>query len=281
MSDHQDQRVSTYRKPFDWNRLVFNIFLVIVLFILLVPILIVIFSSFSGKDHLSWPFTDLTFRWYIEVLNRPLWVKTFINSLITAGLTTFFSLVLATPAAFALSKRTDKREVRFLSSFITWPIMMPPVILGIALLIFLSRIGLRGSYLAIAIGHTLWAAPLVFITMVAVFERFNPIYIMAAKDLGANDFQAFMKVTIPMVKSGIISAMFLAFVISTQEFIIALFLYSPSTITLPVELYTAIKDELSPGISAISVYMIGIVAVGLFVIDRVIGIENVGFSGKG
>ncbi|MDA3789898.1 MAG: ABC transporter permease [Desulfobacula sp.] len=281
MSSDQNQIQEKYRKPFDWHRFTFNIFLVFVLFILLVPILIVVCSSFSGKDHLSWPFTDLTLRWYIEVLHRPLWVKCFINSLIVAVLTTVISLLIATPAAFALSKRKGKKEVGILSSFITWPIMMPPVILGIALLIFLSRIGLRGSYFAIAIGHTLWAAPLVFITMVAVFERFNPIYIMAAKDLGANEFQTFVRITIPMVKSGIISAMFLAFVISTQEFIIALFLYSPSTITLPVELYTAIRDELSPGISAISVYMIGIVAAGLFVIDRVIGIENIGFSGKG
>ncbi|MCF8070655.1 MAG: ABC transporter permease [Desulfobacterales bacterium] len=280
MSNNKPPAIKILRH-FDWHRLTFNFFLTVVLFILLVPILIVVLSSFSGKEHLSWPFTDLTFRWYFEVLNRPLWVKTFINSLITASLTTVISLLVATPAAYALSKHKGKGEAGFISSFITWPIMMPPVIIGIALLIFLSRIGLRGSYFAIAIGHTLWAAPLVFITMVAVFERFNPIYIMAAKDLGANDIQAFMKVTIPMVKSGIISAMFLAFVISTQEFIIALFLHSPSTITLPVELYTAIRDELSPGISAISVYMIGIVAAGLFVIDRVIGIENIGFSGKG
>lgn len=267
--------------PFDWKWFVFNLLLVMALVILLIPIIIVFFSSFSGKEHLSWPFTDLTFRWYVDVLKNELWVRTFINSIIIAILTTIISVLIATPAAFALSKRGDRKESGFISSFISWPIMMPPVILGIALLIFLGKVGLRGSYLAIAIGHTLWSAPLVFITMLAVFERFNPLYIHAAKDLGANDFQAFIKVTVPMVKSGFISAMFLAFVISTQEFIIALFLYSPKTMTLPVELYTAIRDQLSPGISAISVYMIGIVAAGLFVIDRVIGIENIGFGGKG
>ncbi len=146
---------------------------------------------------------------------------------------------------------------------------------------FFSKIGLRGSYFAIAIGHSLWAGPLVFITMNAVFERFNPVYVSAAADLGANVFQTFIKVTIPIVRSGMISAVFLGFVISTQEFIIALFLYAPKTITLPVEIYTAIRYEISPGISAISVYMIGIVAAALIVIDRVIGIENIGFGGKG
>lgn len=265
----------------DWKVVVFNIFLALTLFVLLIPIVIVVYSSFSGKSHLSWPFTDLTFRWYIDVLRNELWVRGLINSLIIATLTTVISLVIATPAALALSKNTKYKETNIIRSFISWPIMMPPVILGIALLIFLGKIGMRGSYFAIAIGHTLWAAPLVFITMVAVFERFNPIYIAAAKDLGANNFQAFIRITIPMVKSGMISAMFLAFVISTQEFIIALFLYSPKTITLPVELYTAIREQLSPGISAISVYMIGIVIVGLFVIDKVVGIENIGFGGKG
>jgi len=271
----------TSKERINWNAVMFNIAVVIVLILLLAPIVIVILSSFSGKTHLSWPFTDLTFRWYIEVLKRTLWVRAFVNSLIIASLTTVISLAIATPAAFALSRRRRGKISSVLSSFISWPLMVPPVMIGIGLLMFLSSIGLRGSYFAIAIGHTLWAAPLVFITMNAVFERFNPIYISAAGDLGANSFQTFLKVTIPIVRSGMISAVFLGFVISTQEFIIALFLYAPKTVTLPVEIYTAIKYEISPGISAISVYMIGIVAAALIVIDRVIGIENIGFGGKG
>jgi len=270
-----------FQKKISLNTILFNIAVAIVLILLLAPILIVIFSSFSGKSHLSWPFTDLTFRWYKEVLQRSLWVKAFVNSLIIASLSTVISLAIATPAAFALSRRKKNKVSSVLSSFISWPLMVPPVMIGIALLIFFSKIGLRGSYFAIAIGHSLWAGPLVFITMNAVFERFNPIYVSAAADLGANVFQTFIKVTIPIVRSGMISAVFLGFVISTQEFIIALFLYAPKTITLPVEIYTAIRYEISPGISAISVYMIGIVAAALIVIDRVIGIENIGFGGKG
>ena len=270
-----------FQKKLSLNTILFNTAVAIVLILLLAPILIVIFSSFSGKSHLSWPFTDLTFRWYREVLQRSLWVKAFINSLIIATLSTVISLAIATPAAFALSRHKKNKVSSVLSSFISWPLMVPPVMIGIALLIFLSKIGLRGSYFAIAIGHSLWAGPLVFITMNAVFERFNPVYVSAAADLGANVFQTFIKVTIPIVRSGMISAVFLGFVISTQEFIIALFLYAPKTITLPVEIYTAIRYEISPGISAISVYMIGIVAAALFVIDRVIGIENIGFGGKG
>ena len=280
MGNPQKSRQKERLNGVNWNRVAFNIAVWIVLILLLAPIVIVVFSSFSGKTHLSWPFTDLTFRWYAEVLQRTLWVKAFVNSLIIAVLATAMSLAIATPAAFALSRRKHK-ETGLIRSFISWPLMVPPVMVGIALLMFLSRIGLRGSYLAIAIGHTLWAAPLVFITMNAVFERFNPIYIAAASDLGASGVQTFVRVTLPIVRSGMISAIFLGFVISTQEFIIALFLYAPSTITLPVEIYTAIRYELSPGISAISVYMIGIVAAGLFVIDRVIGIENIGFGGKG
>lgn len=276
----QLRRSRSDTRRINWNSVVFNISVWIVLILLLAPIVLVVFSSFSGKSHLSWPFTDLTFRWYGEVLRRSLWVKAFVNSLIIAVLATVMSLAIATPAAFALSRRKHK-ESGFIRSFISWPLMVPPVMIGIALLMFLSRAGLRGSYLAIAIGHTLWAAPLVFITMNAVFERFNPVYVSAASDLGANGFQTFVKVTLPIVRSGMISAVFLGFVISTQEFIIALFLYAPKTITLPVEIYTAIRYEISPGISAISVYMIGIVAAGLIVIDRVIGIENIGFGGKG
>jgi len=274
---HQDHKLSHH---IDWGAWVFRFTVLFVLGIILAPIVIVVYSSFSGKTHMSWPFTDLTFNWYAEVLRRPIWVRAFINSLIIGLLTSLISLAIATPAAFAVSRRKSKAAT-LIRSFISWPLLVPPVITGISLLLVLSRAGLRGTYLAIAIGHTLWAAPLVFITMNAVFERYNPIYVAAAKDLGANTLQAFFKVTLPIVKSGLISATFLGFVVSTQEFIIALFLYAPSTITLPVEIYTAIRYELSPGISAISVYMIGIVGAALFVIDRVIGIERIGFTGKG
>jgi putative spermidine/putrescine transport system permease protein/spermidine/putrescine transport system permease protein len=264
----------------DFKSLGFNVVLVIVLIILLSPILILFITSFLDKDHLSWPFDDFTYKWYIEVFKRPLWVRAFINSLIVASLTTVMTLVLCTPAAYVMSKRRS-RIVDITRAFIASPIMIPPVMIGISLLIFLSRIGLRSSYFAIAFGHTLWAGPIVFITMTAVFERLNPIYAQVAQDLGANSFQAFWKVTLPMVKSGLVASIFLAFVLSTQEFIIALFLYVPKTIILPVEIYTAIRYELSPAISAISVYLVAIVIVGLIVIDRTIGIENIGFSGKG
>lgn len=267
-------------KRINFQSVGFNTVLVIVLIVLLAPILILFITSFLDKDHLSWPFDEFTYKWYIEVFSRPLWVRAFINSLIVAALTTLMTLILCTPAAYVMSKR-QSRIVDIARTFIASPIMIPPVMVGISLLILLSRWGLRNSYFAIAIGHTLWAGPIVFITMTAVFERLNPVYAQAAQDLGANNFQTFWKVTLPMVRSGLVASIFLAFVLSTQEFIIALFLYVPNTMILPVEIYTAIRYELSPAISAISVYLVAIVIVGLVVIDRTIGIENIGFAGKG
>ncbi len=264
----------------DIKSLGFNVVLGFVLVVLLSPIVILFITSFLDKTHLSWPFDAFTVNWYIEVFRRPLWVRAFINSLIVASLTTVLTLILCTPAAYVMSKRRS-RIVDMIRAFISSPIMIPPVMIGISLLIFLSRIGLRNSYFAIAFGHTLWAGPIVFITMTAVFERVNPIYAHAAQDLGANGFQTFWKVTLPMVRSGLVASIFLAFVLSTQEFIIALFLYVPNTIILPVMIYTSVRYELSPVISAISVYLVLIVIVGLIVIDRTIGIENIGFSGKG
>lgn len=268
------------KQDWDFKSIAFNCLLAVVLIILLAPLLIVFISSFLDKAHLSWPFNDFTFRWYLEVFKRDIWVKALMNSLIVAGLTTLFTLLLCTPAAYAITRRTN-RFTEFLRTFFMSPIMIPPVMIGIPLLIFLSNFGIRGSYLDLALGHTLWAGPIVFITMIAVFERFNPIYAYAAQDLGANSLEIFWQITLPMVKPGLIASIFLSFVLSTQEFIIGLFLYTPKTIILPVEIYTAIRYELSPAISAISVYLVGIVIIGLFVIDRMIGIENVSFSGKG
>ncbi len=268
------------KQGWDFKSFIFNFLLISVLILLLAPLLIVFVSSFLDKAHLSWPFTDFTFRWYLEVFQRETWVKALTNSLIVAGLTTLLTLLICTPAAYAITRKTNTLT-GFLRTFFMSPIMIPPVMIGISLLIFLSNFGLRGSYFDLALGHTLWAGPIVLITMIAVFERINPIYNYAAQDLGANSLEIFWQITLPMVKPGLIASAFLAFVLSTQEFIIGLFLYTPKTIILPVEIYTAIRYELSPAISAISVYLVGIVIIGLFVIDRVIGIENVSFSGKG
>jgi len=229
---------------------------------------------------MSWPFDDFTYTWYIEVLKRPLWVRAFVNSLFVAGLTTIMTLLLCTPAAYVMSKRRS-RIVDMTRAFIASPIMIPPVMIGISLLIFLSRMGLRSSHFAIAFGHTLWSGPIVFITMTAVFDSINPIYAKAARDLGATPFQIFWRVILPMVRPGLVASIFLAFVLSTQEFIIARFLYVPTTITLPVDMYFALEFEVSPAIAAMSVYLIGIVVAGLIVIDRSIGLENINFSGTG
>ncbi len=101
------------------------------------------------------------------------------------------------------------------------------------------------------------------------------------EDLGATPFQTFWKVILPMARPGLVASVFLAFVLSTQEFIIARFLYVPHTITLPVDMYFALEFEVSPAIAAMSVYLMGIVVVGLLVIDRTIGLESINFAGTG
>lgn len=264
----------------DLKRLSFNGALVFVLLILILPVLILIIASFLDKSHMSWPFDDFTYKWYIEVFSRPLWMRAFANSLIVAGLTTLMTLIFCTPAAYALSKRRS-RTLGMIRTFVATPIMIPPIMVGISLLIFLSRMDLRSSYFAIAFGHTLWSGPIVFICMTAVFDSINPIYAQVARDLGANPFQIFFRIILPMVKPGLVASIFLAFVLSTQEFVIARFLYVPRTITLPVEMYFALEFELSPAIAVMSVYLVAIVVVGLIIIDRTLGLENINFTGTG
>ncbi len=264
----------------DLKKLSFNGALAFVLFILISPVLILIITSFLDKSHMSWPFDDFTYKWYVEVFKRPLWLRAFVNSLIVACLTTMMTLILCAPTAYIMSKRRS-RTLDMIRTFIASPIMIPPVMVGISLLIFLSRMGLRSSYFAIAFGHTLWSGPIVFICMTAVFDSINPIYAQVARDLGANPFQTIWKVILPMVRSGLVASIFLAFVLSTQEFVIARFLYVPSTITLPVEMYFALEFDLSPAIAAMSVYLVAIVVVGLIIIDRTVGLENINFAGTG
>jgi putative spermidine/putrescine transport system permease protein/spermidine/putrescine transport system permease protein len=112
--------------------------------------------------------------------------------------------------------------------------LIPPVVLGVSLLVYFSEVGLQSSYVSIVLAHTLWATPLVFFVVRSVFSRFDWELRDAGMDLGASPLRTFYYVTLPGVRNRIVVSALLAFIISLQEFIMALFLSNYATQTIPV-----------------------------------------------
>lgn len=226
------------------------------------PLIIVILTSFSGTGNLVFPPEGFSLQWYGEFFADASWLKAFDNSLIIGAGTTAVSTVLGTMAAFGLETR-EGRWTQLLVPVVIMPLLIPPVILGVTLLVYFNEIGLRSSHISIIMAHTLWATPLVFFVMQSIFQGFDWELRDASMDLGANPLRAFFSIVLPNVKAGIMVSALLAFIISLQEFVMALFLSTHQTRTVPVLAWTSLRQSLTPVVSVVSTFLILISFAGI------------------
>ncbi|UWG49187.1 ABC-type spermidine/putrescine transport system,permease component II (plasmid) [Halalkaliarchaeum sp. AArc-CO] len=246
----------------------------VALFLLLVtPLLIVVITSFTEARYLTFPPEALTLQWYGEFLQDSSWIAAVFNSLIVGVGTMVISTVLGVSAALGVRDR-DSRLTNGLMLVSVLPLFIPPVIIGVALLSLLSQYGLHQSYVGVIIAHTLWATPLVFFIMQAVFSRFNWNLRDAALDLGAGPYRTFFEIVLPEIREGLIAAGVIAFIVSLQEFIMAMFLTGVDTRTIPVLAYTAIRQVLDPVVSVVSTVLVFSVLVLVIVAALLLGTER-------
>ena len=135
---------------------------------------------------------------------------------------------------------------------ISVPIVTPAVIAAVAMFIFHAGIGLGGSMTSIVLGHITIAAPFVVITVLSSLDVFDNRLMMAAASLGAPPYRAFRHVMLPIITPGIISGAIFAFLTSFDEIVLVLFLGSPSVRTLPQELFSGIREQMSPSVAVIA-----------------------------
>lgn len=230
--------------------------------LMLLPLLVVVVTSFSGTGRLAFPPESYSLVWYGEFLESVRWLDAFTNSIVIGVGTALVATLLGVMGAFG-QEIDDGSLGTVLAPLVLIPLLIPPVILGITLLMYFNEVGLRGSYASIVLAHTLWATPLVYFVMRSVFSRFDWQQLDAAQDLGAGPVQSFLHVVLPNVKHGIFVGGLLAFIISLQEFVMALFLSTPSTETIPVLAWTEIRQALDPMVSVVSTFLIVISVVGI------------------
>jgi spermidine/putrescine transport system permease protein len=230
--------------------------------LMLLPLLVVVVTSFSGTGRLAFPPESYSLMWYGEFLDSVRWLDAFTNSIVIGVGTALVATLLGVMGAFG-QEIDDGSLGTVLAPLVLIPLLIPPVILGITLLMYFNEVGLRGSYASIVLAHTLWATPLVYFVMRSVFSRFDWQQLDAAQDLGAGPLQSFVYVVLPNVKHGIFVGGLLAFIISLQEFVMALFLSTPSTETIPVLAWTEIRQALDPMVSVVSTFLIVISVVGI------------------
>jgi putative spermidine/putrescine transport system permease protein/spermidine/putrescine transport system permease protein len=241
---------------------------------MLLPLVIVIATSFSASGNLQFPPEGFSLRWYGAFFADIQWLRAFDNSLVIGIGTTVVATGMGVTAAFGLEARKG-RLANLLTPVVILPLLIPPVILGVTLLVYFSRLGLRSSYLGIILAHSLWATPLVFFVMQSVFQRFDWELRDAGMDLGANPIRVFLYVILPNVKNGILVSALLAFIISLQEFVMALFLSNFQTQTIPVLAWNSLRQSLTPTVSVVSTFLILISVGGLLIAALAMNIDFV------
>lgn len=232
-----------------------GIFGTAVLIFLMAPLLVVIPVSFSRSSLLQFPPKQFSWRWYLELIHDPSWLAATQTSLKVGIIVAVISVILGTLTALAIT-RGRFRGRALLQAFILSPLIAPVIIVAVSLYYFFSFLKLNGTITGLVIGHTVLTFPYATVVITASLERFDVSLEQAAMSLGATRIRAFFRVTLPMIRPGVIVAALFAFLISFDEVVIAIFVTGPETITLPRKMWDGIRFELNPTIAAVSTILI-------------------------
>jgi spermidine/putrescine transport system permease protein len=241
-------------------------YLVTVLMFIYLPILIMMAMGFNQSSSYELPFHfDLV--WYEHLsANEVLW-RAGRNSVLLALASSGVSSIIGTMAALSFA-RYRLRGQAVLQLLLFPPMAMPWLILATAMLIFFYRSGIGRGLHAMLLAHVALALPYVIIVVGARLRSFGQDLEEAAATLGANPWQTFFRVTLPMIAPGVAAAALFAFAISFDQFVTSYFLSPPGVSTLPVEIYASIRKGFTPEINAISTIIIIISMLLLAVVSR-------------
>lgn len=238
----------------------------LVFFFLMAPLVIVFPLSFSASPYLQFPPPGWSLRWYEAYLDDPAWIDATIRSLKIGVATTVLATLLGTLLAFGLvrGRYPGKTLVNQVSLM---PLIVPTIIYSIAVYAMFAKLRMIGNWHAIVLGHTVHAIPYVVIVVAAALRTYDEAYEQAAMSLGASRARAIWRITLPQIRPALISAMFLAFISSFDELVVAMFL-GGSNMTLPKKMFDNIINAIDPTIAAVSVLQVVLVTVLLLVVSR-------------
>ncbi len=226
--------------------------------VLLWPLVHAVWLSFAPGDLLEAPTGEWSLRWYRSFFTSPRWTGGLANSLWVASLSAVFAVLLGTGLALGMTKAQagdssgDGRSDSLLARLVLLPLFIPPVVLGMALLPLMRALGLWGNLLSLAFAHALLGLPVVYLAVRDALQTLDPDLERAARGLGASASMTLLRITLPPLVPAIVFGALTAFVFSLNEFVIALFLATPTIETLPKVIWPNLRYTLTPIVAAAS-----------------------------
>lgn len=253
------------RRRYSRTDILISVFVGLVCVFLLLPTLAVIPISFTETDFIIFPPHGFSLRWYEVFFTDRNWRTATLNSVVVATFTTVLATFLGTLLALAL-RGLRSGQIRVVMWFVLLPIVAPTIVTAVALYSSFSQLGIVGTHAGLVLAHTLYAVPFVVINVSAVSQKIDWRIVDAARSLGVGPIGAFWKVTFPAILPGILAGAVFSFLTSFDEVVIALFISGSGAVTLPVQMWSGIRFEISPAVAAASciLLIISLVLLGLF-----------------
>ncbi len=230
-------------------------------FLYLPMIILIIFSFNASKLVTVW--AGFSTKWYGTLLQNDAFLNAAWVTLKVAVLSSTLATILGTMAAYVMVRSGRFYGRTLFSGMIYAPLVMPEVITGLSLLLLFIAIGLDRGVTTIVLAHTTFSMCYVSVVVSSRLVSFDKSLEEAALDLGCTPFDAFKSVTLPIIAPAVISGWLLAFTLSLDDLVIASFTSGPSSTTLPIKIFSAVRLGVSPEINALSTILIGIVTVGV------------------
>ncbi|MER8671603.1 ABC transporter permease [Mesorhizobium sp. M1156] len=241
---------------------------------LLLPVLITVLMSFDSRDYFgAFPPPSLSTKWFDQFFQDDYLWSGFKTSMLLAFTASFVSTVIGSSAALAISRMPPWRRDAVTTVFLS-PLMLPGVIIGFALVLFFSAANVLPTFWKLLVGHLLITTPFTVRMTLIGLAGIGGTLREAALSLGANERQAFFTIIFPLARNSIAAGAVFAFALSLDDFAISLFLSDVRTFTLPVALVSLMKSNFDLTLAAAAVFLLGLSVIILFVLDRLLGVEQ-------
>ena len=253
----------------------FRIICGVIFIFLITPILVVMPLSFNAQDFFTFTPEMLQFdpegyslKHYRDFFTNNEWQRSFKNSLLIAPIATLVSVSLGTLAAIGLSQSHVPFK-RAITAILISPMIVPLIISATGMFFFYSHVGnfLEGTigldknfvgYVKVILAHSVLGIPFVIITVTATLVGFDSSLTKAAANMGANPIKTFFKIQMPLILPGVISGGLFAFITSFDEVVVVMFVGSTNQKTLPWQMFTGLREQISPTILAVATILVAI-----------------------
>ena len=248
-----------------WERawgVALRVIVALALFFLIFPLFIIAPLSLNALPYFTFTPEMLSLdpagysgQWYREFFTDPNWQGAVRNSFIIAACSTLIATALGTLAALGLSRPYMPFRAALMALLIS-PMIVPLIISAAAMFFFYSRINLQGTFVGVILAHAALATPFVVITVTATLSGFDQSLIRAAHSLGASPTLTFFRVIVPLILPGVISGALFAFITSFDEVVVVLFVGSYEQRTIPWQMFSGIRERISPTILAAATILV-------------------------